>query len=115
MDWLTKELAFITFLYKYKSFLGTLKRKDFNDYSTREEAWEQFESGKPKIKAIEVSKGKIVGGNKTNNRIISLWNKGNHSLSSIARHIGRPGIEGMERVKQALLKAHLIENEKNSY
>jgi len=42
-DWFSQELAFITFLYKYKSFFGSLKRKDFNDYPTREEAWEQFE------------------------------------------------------------------------
>lgn len=43
MDWLDKELAFITFLYKYKSFFGTLKRKDFKEFSTREEALREFE------------------------------------------------------------------------
>ena len=31
-DWLDKELEFIHFLYKYKSFLGKLKRKDFKEY-----------------------------------------------------------------------------------
>ena len=43
MDWLDKELSFVTWLYKYKSFYGTLKRKDFNEYLTREEAWKRFE------------------------------------------------------------------------
>lgn len=42
MDWLDKELAFIHWLYKYKIFLGTLKRKDFNNYPTREKALEEF-------------------------------------------------------------------------
>ena len=49
---------------------------------------------------------------KTALRIIKLWRKGNHSLVSIARRIGRPGTEGMKRVKEVLIKKHLIE-EKN--
>lgn len=43
MDWLDKELAFITWLYKYSNFYGSLKRKEFKDFSTKKEAWEQFE------------------------------------------------------------------------
>jgi len=50
--------------------------------------------------------------NKTDLKIVKLWRRGNHSLSSIARKIGRPGTEGMQRVKEALIKEHLIENEK---
>jgi len=46
MDWLAKELAFIHWLYKYKSFLGRLKRKDFKEFSTREEALKEFEREK---------------------------------------------------------------------
>ena len=50
MDWLDEELAFIHFLYKYRSFIGSLKRKDFNNYLTREEALREFykESGEDK-------------------------------------------------------------------
>jgi len=42
MDWLDKELAFITWLYKYSNFFGQLKRKEFKEFLTRKEAWEQF-------------------------------------------------------------------------
>lgn len=43
MDWLGQELAFITWLYKYKSFFGTLKRKEFRYFPSREYAMKQFE------------------------------------------------------------------------
>lgn len=43
MDWLDRDLLFFTWLYKYKSFLGKLKRKDFKEFSTKEEAIYQFE------------------------------------------------------------------------
>lgn len=43
MDWLEKELQFIHWLYKYKTFLGTLKRKEFKDFPTRKDAWKIFE------------------------------------------------------------------------
>lgn len=42
MDWLDQELAFITWLYKYGSFLGSLKRKDFKYFSSRGEALKAF-------------------------------------------------------------------------
>lgn len=43
MDWLDKELAFLDWLYKYKNFLGKLKRKDFKYFSSKEEALKEFE------------------------------------------------------------------------
>ena len=48
MDWLDRELQFVTWLYKYKSFLGTLKRKDFTYFPTREEALKEFKKIKRK-------------------------------------------------------------------
>jgi len=41
-DWLGEELTFITWLYKHKNFLGRLKRKDFKEFYTREEALKEF-------------------------------------------------------------------------
>jgi len=50
--------------------------------------------------------------NKTDLKIAKLWRKGNHSLASIARKIGRPGTEGMQRVKDTLIREGVIkENE----
>ena len=46
--------------------------------------------------------------NKTDLKIVKLWRKGNHSLSSIARKIGRPGTKGMQRVKDALIREEVI-------
>lgn len=43
MSWLDNELVFISWLYKYKNFLGSLKRKDFKEFSTKEKAVKQFE------------------------------------------------------------------------
>jgi len=39
---LDRELAFVTWFYKYKNFVGQLKRKDFREFSTREEALKEF-------------------------------------------------------------------------
>lgn len=50
---------------------------------------------------------------KTKLKIIKLWRRGNHSLASIARHIGRPGTEGMKRVREVLIKENII-NEGNN-
>ena len=41
-DWLFQELAFITWLYKHKNFIGSLKRKDFHNFLTREKALKEF-------------------------------------------------------------------------
>ena len=41
-NWLDKELHFITWLYKYKNFLGGLKRKNFKQFYSREEAMKEF-------------------------------------------------------------------------
>jgi len=46
--------------------------------------------------------------NKTDLKIIKLWKKGNHSLTSLARKIGRPGTEGMQRIKDALVREGLL-------
>jgi len=46
VNWLDKELSFITWLYRYKNFLGQLKRKDFKEFSTRGEALKEFEREK---------------------------------------------------------------------
>lgn len=43
---------------------------------------------------------------KTDLRIAKLWRKGNHSLDSIAKHIGRPG--DLKRVKEGLIRERLI-------
>ena len=43
MDWLDKEFAFIIWLYKFNNFLGSLRKKDFKEFSTKEEAIRQFE------------------------------------------------------------------------
>lgn len=42
-NWLKIELKFITWLYKYNNFHGTLKIKEFREFSTKEEAVNQFE------------------------------------------------------------------------
>ena len=49
---------------------------------------------------------------KTRLKIIKLWRRGNHSLASIARKIGRPGTEGMKRAKEVLIEEYLIKEEK---
>ena len=46
--------------------------------------------------------------NKTDLLIAKLWRKGNHSLASLARRIGRPGTEGMKRVKEGLIRERII-------
>jgi len=42
----------------------------------------------------------------TDQRIIKLWDKGVHSLETIAKKIGRPN--DIERVRSALIKAKRI-------
>lgn len=105
MDWLDKELAFITWLYKYKAFLGTLKRKEFKYFPTKEEALKQFELGNKPTGLVITNQGNLIK-NKTDARIICLWNRGNHSLASIARHIGRPG--ELQLIKDTLIRKGLI-------
>lgn len=41
-NWLDKELEFIQWLYKYKNFLGRLKRKDFKEFSSKTEALKEY-------------------------------------------------------------------------
>ena len=47
--------------------------------------------------------------NKTDLKIAKLWKKGNHSLASIARHIGRPG--ELQRVKDGLIREKIMGEE----
>ena len=42
MNWLEKELAFLTWLYKYKNFLGSLKENEFKEFKTKQEAIKQY-------------------------------------------------------------------------
>ena len=48
--------------------------------------------------------------NKTDLKIVKLWRKGNYSLASLARKIGRPGTEGMQRVKEALIREGILDD-----
>lgn len=48
--------------------------------------------------------------NKTDLKIAKLWRRGNHSLASIARHIGRPG--DLQRIKDGLIREGLINEDK---
>jgi len=43
MDWLDRELAFIKWLYKYKNFLGKLKKREFKSFASKEEAIKTYE------------------------------------------------------------------------
>jgi hypothetical protein len=52
---------------------------------------------------INARPGNKVMDSHTSLRIVKLWDKGIHSLESIARKIGRPN--DIERVRQALVKA----------